>query len=302
MLVASVFVASFVAAPAFSAGAQTDKTVLIINAENKAGLPRDYRSTAKHGKLSSAVGLEKLRSSASGQFSARQLDTILTQTGGSPLIALDLRQESHGFVDGTAVSWFAPRNNGNLGKTPAQIRQDETDLLAGLAQQQKVTVQKITDKSSDARIEGTEPVSLPARDVQSEEQLVTAKGATYLRVPNTDYVSFTDANIDQLVTFWQNRPPDSWLHLHCNAGAGRTTTALALFDMLENATVVKFRDILDRQEQLGGADLLSIRSKPQWRYDAQTERAEFIRRFYQYAREHPRGEGETWSSWAARNP
>lgn len=295
---------AFVAALALPAGAQAGDTVLIINAENKAGLPRDYRTTAKASKnkeLASGVGLEKLRSSASGQFSAKQLDAVVTRTGGSPLIVLDLRQESHGFVNGTAVSWFAPRNAGNEGKSDGQITQDQADLLAGLAQQQTVTVQRITEKS-DAVIGESEAALLPARDVQSEEQLVTAKGATYLRVPNTDYVAFTDENVDRLVAFWQTRPPESWLHLHCNAGAGRTTTALAMFDMLENATAVKFREIVDRQKELGGAALLSVNSEAQWRHDAQVRRAAFIHRFYRYATEHPRGEGETWSSWAARNP
>jgi hypothetical protein len=75
-----------------------------------------------------------------------------------------------------------------------------------------------------------------------------------------------------------------------------------LFDMLENATTVRFKDVVDRQDELGGNDVLAVRSKPKWRHDAQVARAQLVRRFYQYAREHPRGEGETWSSWAARNP
>jgi hypothetical protein len=285
--------------------AAPDDTLLIINAEAKGGLPRDYRSTSeasKHDGIRTAAGLEKLRASASGQFSVKGLAAVSKRTGGAPLIVLDLRQESHGFVDGTAVSWFAPRNAGNQGKTPEQINQDEAALLAGLEGQPTVTVQKITAKSSDARIEGTEPVSLPARNVQSEEQLVVAEGAGYTRVPNADYIPFDNQQVDQLVAFWQSRSPDTWVHVHCNAGGGRSTTALVLFDMLENATTVKLQDVVDRQDELGGNDLLAVRPKPKWRHDAQVQRAQLVRRFYQYAREHPRGEGETWSSWAARNP
>lgn len=296
-----MFVVSF----ASPVAAATDDTVLIINAESKAGLPRGYRSTSeasKHDGIRTAAGLEKLRASASGQFSVKGFAAVARRTGGAPLIVVDLRQESHGFVDGTAVSWFGPRNGDNQGKTPEQISQDEDALLAGLAGQTTITVQKITDKGSDTRIERSEPVSLPARNVRNEEQLVLAEGAGYLRAPNADYVPFATEEVDQLVAFWQNRSPDTWVHVHCNAGGGRSTTALVLFDMLENATAVKFEDIVDRQDELGGNDLLSIRSKPKWRHDAQVQRAEFIRRFYQYAREHPRGEGETWSSWAARNP
>jgi len=295
----------FVVALAAPAAAGPDDTLLIVNAERNVGLPRAYRATSeasKHGGIRTVAGLEKLRASASGQFSVKGFAAVAARTGGAPLIVIDLRQESHGFVDGTAVSWFGPRNGANQGKTPEQIVQAEGALLAGLAGQPTVTVQKVTDKGADTRIEGSESVSLPARNIQSEEQLVLAERAGYLRAPNADYVPFANEEVDQLVTFWENRSPDTWVHVHCNAGGGRSTTALVLFDMLENATTVKFDDIVDRQDELGGNDLLSVRSEPKWRHDAQAQRAEFIRRFYQYAREHPRGQGEAWSSWAARNP
>jgi hypothetical protein len=61
-------------------------------------------------------------------------------------------------------------------------------------------------------------------------------------------------------------------------------------------------DIVDRQRALGGDDVLEVRTKPKWRHDADADRAHFTRRFYRYAQEHPHGDGETWSSWAARNP
>jgi predicted protein tyrosine phosphatase len=286
--------------------ASADDVLLIVNAEDKAGLPGDYRSTSATSKLDGdhrlAAGVEKLRASGSGQFSEKGLTAVSSRTGGAPLVVLDLRQESHGFVGGTAVSWFGPRNAANQGKTAEQISEDEAGLLAGLANQPTITVGKITEKSSGGVIEGSKPVSLPAQTVQSEEQLVHAQGAGYVRVNAADYVPFTDEQVDQLVAFWQNRSPDSWVHVHCNAGGGRTTTALVLFDMLENATTVRFKDVVDRQDELGGNDVLAVRSKPKWRHDAQVARAQLVRRFYQYAREHPRGEGETWSSWAARNP
>ena len=106
-----------VASPAF---AGTDQPTLILNAPDKAGAPRNYRS------------IKKLDASGSGQFSAKELDAVRERTGGRPLIVLDLRQESHGFVGGTAVSWFGV---------------DESALLAGVAGQRTVTVQKVTGKT-----------------------------------------------------------------------------------------------------------------------------------------------------------
>ena len=72
--------------------------------------------------------------------------------------------------------------------------------------------------------------------------------------------------------------------------------------MLENAGTVSLKNIVDRQHDLGGTAMLSVSSKTSWRKDAAIARAKLVRRFYMYAKEHPRGEGETWSSWAARNP
>jgi hypothetical protein len=304
--VAIAFVVGFAIALATPAFAGSDQGTLIINAPDKSGLPRNFRSTSDVSKLDGnkklAAGLEKLQASASGQFSAKGFNAVVQRAGGRPVVVLDLRQESHGFVSGTAVSWFGVRNAANSGKSGDQISRDESDLLAGLTGQTTITVKEVTSKSTDRAIEESKDVQLPVDGVRSEEDLVRATGAAYARVYAGDYMPFTTEEVDQLVTFWQNRPADSWLHLHCAAGDGRTTQALALFDMLENAGTVSLKNIVDRQHQLGGTDLLAVNSKTSWRRDAAIARATLVRRFYQYAKEHPRGEGETWSSWAARNP
>lgn len=276
-----------VASPAF---AGTDQATLILNAPDKAGPPRNYRA------------IKSLGASGSGQFSAKELDAVRKRTGGRAFIVLDLRQESHGFLDGTAISWFGARDAANSGKSSDQISMDESALLAGLAGQPTVTVQKVTGKTEDRDIGETKPVELPGRSVQSEDDVVRAAGGGYVRVYAADYQPFTDEQVDQLVGFWQTRPAGSWVHVHCAAGQGRTTQALVLFDMLENAGTTSLQDIVDRQKDAGGINVLSTKSTPAWRRDGEVARARLVRRFYDYAKEHRRGEGETWSSWSARNP
>jgi hypothetical protein len=301
LLIAGLVIA--IASPAFAA---PDEATLIINAHDKSGLPRHYRATSDVSKLDGneelAAGLDKLHASASGQFSAKGFAALLRRAGGRPVVVLDLRQESHGFVGGTAVSWFGVRNAANTGKSGDQISRDESDLLAGLTGHTTITVKEVTSKSTDRAIEDSKDVQLPGDGVRGEEDLVHAAGADYMRVYAADYMPFTNDEVDQLVTFWQSRLADSWLHVHCAAGDGRSTQALALFDMLENADTVSLRNIVDRQHELGGTALLSVNSKTSWRKDAAIARAKLVRRFYRYAKEHPRGEGETWSSWSARNP
>ena len=285
----SLLAIGLVIAAASPALAGTDQGTLILNAPDKAGTPRNYRA------------IKNLDASGSGQFSAKELDVVRERAGDRLLTVLDLRQESHGFVGGTAVSWFGARDAANNGKAPDQIGNDESALLAGLASQTEITVQKVTGKSEDRAIGDSKPVRLPVPSVQNEQAVVGTSGGGYPRVYAADYQAFTDEQVDQLVAFWQSRPPGGWVHVHCAAGQGRTTQALVLFDALENASTTSLQDIVDRQKDAGGINVLSTKSTPAWRRDGEVARVRLVRRFYEYAKQHPRGEGETWSSWAARN-
>ena len=188
-----------IASPVF---ATPDQATLIINAHDKSGLPRNYRATSDVSKLDGnkalGTGLDKLQASASGQFSAKGLAALLQRAGGRPVVVLDLRQESHGFVGGTAVSWFGVRNAANNGKSADQIGRDESDLLSGLTGQTTITVKEVTSKSSDRAIEHSKDVQLPVDGVQNEEDLVRAAGANYVRVYAADYMPFTNEEVDQL--------------------------------------------------------------------------------------------------------
>ena len=160
LLIAGLVIA--IASPAFAAA---DEATLIINAHDKSGPPRNYRATSDLSKLAGnkalAAGLEKLQASGSGQFSAKGFAAVLRRAGGRPVVVLDLRQESHGFVGGTAVSWFGVRNAGNSGKSGDQISRDESDLLAGLTGQTTITAKEVTSKSTDRDIEDSKDVQLP---------------------------------------------------------------------------------------------------------------------------------------------
>src|SRR5213594_4166265 len=92
-----------------------DSPVLIWDIDLKLAnaLPRNFRTTDEppkggNGTLPPTTGLSDLHASGSGEFTADNLKLLLTRMHG-PVTIFDLRQETHIFVNGLPVSWFATR-------------------------------------------------------------------------------------------------------------------------------------------------------------------------------------------------
>jgi hypothetical protein len=221
-------------------------------------------------------GLETLDISGSSQFSRRGLEEIIRRIGQKSLVIVDLREESHGLVQGRPVSWEAYQNAGNVGETAEEIIADERGKLEEVLQK--------TGKTG----------------VTTEEALCREKGVGYLRVPVTDMLHPEDRDVDQFIAFVRSLPKDTWIHFHCKAGKGRTTTFMAVYDCMRNAGKVSLDDIGRRQFRLGGMDLLTKRYKDPWQQKASDERAEFLKSFHAFCREAAQGSPLTWSEWKAQ--
>ena len=242
-------------------------------------------------------GLGNCRFSGSHQFSALGLDALLRALPANPVI-IDLRQESHGFIDGMAVSWYAPKDFANVGKTLLQIEIDEGERLALLARTGIAVVTEVKAKDAEGALGESSMFTVVSRDAQTEKQLLAGKGVRYLRLPVTDHMAPPDAVVDAFLRFYRAQSIDTWLHFHCHAGQGRTTTFMVMADMLVNATLVSAEDIVWRQELLGGLNLFS-HLPPGWKKPLAQERAEFLKRFHEYATDNPRGRPQLWSEWLA---
>ncbi|WP_052354888.1 phosphatase domain-containing putative toxin [Candidatus Protochlamydia sp. R18] len=261
-----------------------------LNSENH--LPKKWRSTKQISQLvgnyANLKGLTQLHLSGSGQFSQEDLENMSREIKGKAFV-LDLREESHGFIDGTPISWTDGLNYGNVGKTLRQIELDEQKRL-------KLTAQKgsiIVDLSKDL---GENFQKFFVREVKTEKELVESFGYTYIRLPITDHHRPVDSVVDQFIEIVLSLPADSWIHLHCKGGKGRTTTFMTLYDIMHNAQTVGLNDILSRQTLLGGADLVQAEKNETYKQKPAKDRIEFIRAFYTYCREVPNFE-MTWSDW-----
>lgn len=127
-------------------------SLLILNMLNEEALPRNFRTCQSpirsHVPMPSLEGLENLHLSGSGQFSLLSWNSIKKsiQYSGA-FFDVDLRQETHGFVNGAAISLYSPRNWGNCNKSYQQISLEESSWLNKLATQKTLTVQVIKKKN-----------------------------------------------------------------------------------------------------------------------------------------------------------
>lgn len=263
---------------------------LRLDAANTDCLPRSFRM------------IEELSISGSGQFAENNLQAIKTKLSGKNVTIVDLREESHGFVNGTPISWYGFKNWANQGKLPESIVTDENSRLAELQATGQAIVNtkvKTLEKNSSPEVISQQEVVLQVETVLNEEQLAKKHGFAYYRITNTDHIRPLDSNVDIFIGFVNSLPADTWLHFHCMAGHGRTTTFMAMLDMMRNAKSTPIDEIIQRQHQAGGIDLFSeAATGSKAKYSA--ERAEFLRQFYEYCQENNDEFATTWSEWLAR--
>jgi predicted protein tyrosine phosphatase len=270
--------------------------VLIINAPNYKGvLPKKFRTTndpfTQEG--ISLKGLDTLHASGSAQFSKDGFNQILKKVPGYEMVVIDLRQESHGFLNGMAISWFCPRNWINRDKTLEQIEQEENQLLANLSEQSEVAIYR--RRPNEAHMLESKQI---VKKVMSECELCEKVfDVGYFRMPVADHVRPDDPVVDRFIQFVSSLPSQAWLHFHCSAGEGRTSTFMAMYDMMRNAKEVGLNDIFKRQFHLGGLSFLDEPSENFWNYSLKKERIKFLHQFYNYCKTNSDDFKQLWSDW-----
>lgn len=265
---------------------------------------RRFRSTSAPPSL---VGLEtrglaQLACSGSAQFSAegwRELRTLLGHVPEEDLYVIDLRQESHGFLNGCAVSWYARWNWGCSGLSSEEALALEALRLQLLERSDTVLVARAEQLK---RGEPPAPITWTKQHVASEARQLALPPGRYVRLPVIDHSRPSDAVVDDFIHLVHGLPAGAHLHFHCRGGKGRTSTFLALLDMLRNAAWLSFDSILERQQRLNEYDLRKLPEPQSHKAPYIQERLSFLERFHQYARENPHGKPHTWTDWLATSP
>jgi hypothetical protein len=283
--------------------ADADSPVAIWDIDLKLAnaFPRNFRTTddplkASKGETPATIGLSDLRASGSGEFTPEGLKLVLARTRG-PVTVFDLRQETHIFVNGLPVSWYASRDWANVGRSQRAIEADEAARVQSLKPGSEIDIRP-GEAVKKGNANSAELQRVKVKSTSTERDVVGGAGTGYVRITVTDHARPLDDEVDRFVLAVRALPENAWAHFHCEAGLGRTTTFMVLYDMLRNANRVSLEDIARRQKDLShGYDVLQPAELGNWKAPYTADRAAFVRAFYDYARANPNGRPQRWSEW-----
>ena len=239
--------------------------------------------------LSNVRFLEEERMSGSAQFSENQFHDLTAELKerAEEIWVVDCRLESHGLINGIAVSWCGADNGANLGKTVKEVEAEE----ASLSKLEGTTITAYTAEK-DLPKDGTE---MSVEKWETERSLVEAEGMHYMRLACPDHCWPPSDVIDSFIEFAAALDDNAWLHFHCQAGSGRTGAFMTIFEMMQKPGV-PVEDILRHQAETGSGNLVE-RAAPEKSHE-QKERCVLARAVYQYINANrDSGYADKWSDW-----
>jgi len=168
-------------------------------------------------------------------------DEVVAKQSPARLHLVDLREENHAFFNWRAVSWFADRDWANVWQLPAWIEEDEGRLIERAASVPTTYVFSYREET-DGRITPTGYDGITVASAASERTVAEQPGwlscpVSYHRLPVADHCPPFTVQVAFLDLLKQIDLGKDWVHFHCHGGDGRTTTFLALFDMVSWATL-----------------------------------------------------------------
>lgn len=206
-------------------------------------------------------GLSNVRAIASAQFSKNELENVVEYVNkvhkGKRLIVADLREEKHAFIgvdgDMKSITWYAPYNAINLGKSVSEVIKDENHTVDSLKTKKFV---RISDFNKTLNTFSNSKNVLFKKAFTERELVDDILGDDYYRrFTVTDHTFPLKNEFERMKSFIESLDDNTIVYVHCRGGMGRTTTFLALYDIIKNGGKVSFEDIIERQYKIGGSNL-----------------------------------------------
>lgn len=269
IIIISMFSICFTNATLAKANNQSEP-LKVLDTASKNCLPTNYRN------------IKDLNISGSAQFTPKQVNYIIKDINTKDILFVDLRQESHGFINNLAFSYFGNSKILNYKLGTIDVLKNENALLSTIPLNSKITIYKKSGKVYKA---------IKAKAISNEENLILSSNAKYLRLPVKDESILSLEIVDNFVNLIKNKPKNLHIHFHCAHGVGRTTQFMVLYHIMNNPNSLSLKEILEYQIKEGGADLTKLK-----------ERAEFLNNFYKYVQENKDNNYEIpYSKWIFYN-
>ena len=192
-------------------------------------------------RLGTALLDTPFRASGSHQLNVPRLTYVLEhlpKSSGQRYL-VDLREETHLYFDRWAVSWYADKDFANVGQSLEWIDAEEEARVAVSTALPQTQIFCITEDKKTGNVtptgysEVTVKLALREKDVAAQLPFQPK----YIRIPVTDHCRPSEEAVNRFVDLCKELNAADWVHCHCHGGDGRTTSFLALFDMVNWAKV-----------------------------------------------------------------
>ena len=169
--------------------------------------------------------IPNLNISGSAQFLPFHIKKITNEINNKNINIVDLRQESHGFINEMAVSFYSTEKalNNGLGVKEV-IKQEDSDLKEI----------KLNSEVNIHNIHGKIIKTLISQNVINEFNVAKNNGLNYIRLPVRDGHIPSPSIVDEFVKIVKSKSKKDHFHFHCKHGDGRTTTFMSMYEMMIN--------------------------------------------------------------------
>ena len=272
-------------AKAVNKGEKNKINIVLESSRHNKVVPKRLRKTTSLSTIENREdlnleGLNTLNISGSQQFTPNNIELLITGIDTDlPITVVDLREESHGFVNGSAISFTNDRNNPNKGLSREEVLLDEKTRLSELKLGEQLT---FFNKPF---------LTLEVDKIKTEEELTKEYGLNYVRITVTDKTMPKDEMVDYFIEFANSLEEENWLHFHCKHGVGRTSTFMIMFDIMKNHKISKLEDIINRQ-----LAMYPFKEDTIDNYLSQGT-VKFLNNFYNYVKENSDDYKVKWSEY-----
>jgi protein tyrosine phosphatase len=237
----------------------------------KDGMPRNFRDL-------SVIGINAI---ASAQFSEDELQKLRQKYPNEKIVIVDLRQESHGFINGSPVSWRSYFEKINQNKEISKILSDEKSHLDAAKKDNEIVINEVVKRDKESGwYDDIAPKIITVNQAISEKDLAQNNGFEYQRFSIRDFDIPEAKEFSRMINFIKNLPEDKKIYVHCAGGRGRTAMFLVILDIIKNGKKIELEEIFKRQNKLGGARLDEISKEEAWSEELATKRLKMLEDFY----------------------